>query len=124
MSDKFYGEIDTYPWLAVTVEASYGTQEIKFLIDTGFDGEFAIPRSMMPLFGTSSDFLQLDFADGARESSMIVQCRAQWTEGYRMVTAIYIDGGNPLLGMELLENCLVTLEVESGQGQIIVEALQ
>lgn len=77
MSDRLYGEITAHPWLAVTVEASNGTQEIKFLVDTGFDGELAVPRSMTALFGTSSDFLELAFADGIRENSPIVQCRVE-----------------------------------------------
>jgi hypothetical protein len=53
---------------------------------------------------------------------MIVQCRVKWTEGDREVTAMYIDGSNPLLGMELLEDCLVTLEIGSGQREITISS--
>ena len=123
MSDTLIGEVDHYPWITLNVQTSHGAQEIKFLIDTGFDGELAIPRSYTSLFGTSNDFFEVDFADGQRKKSMIVQCSVQWLEGYREVTAMYIDGNNPLLGMELLKNCLVTLEIGSGQGEITIEAL-
>ena len=123
MSDRLYGEITSHPWLTVTVEARHGTQEIKFLVDTGFDGELAVPRSMTGLFGISNDFLELAFADGVHANSPLVQCRVEWLGGYREVTAIYIDGNNPLLGVELLEGCLVTLEIRSGQGEMTIEAL-
>lgn len=67
MSSRIYGEIKRYPWVTLNVEARGGTQEVKFLVDTGFDGELAIPRSLTSLFGTSSDFFKVDFADGDRE---------------------------------------------------------
>ena len=92
MSSRLYGEIDTYPWLLITVQASHGTQEIKFVVDTGFDGELAIPRSLAPLFGSSSNFIEVDFANGQHERTELVDCRVQWTDGYRDVTAMYVDG--------------------------------
>lgn len=126
MSNQILGEIDVYPWLTVGVETRFVTQEMRFLVDTGFDGEIAIPRSYTAWFGTSEDFLEVDFADGDRESSMVVQCRVDWIDGYRDVTAIYIDGRHPLLGMELIEacDCLVTFQIEGGRGDITVEPNQ
>ena len=123
MSSRIYGEISRHPWVTLNVVATGGTQEVKFLVDTGFDGELAVPRSLTSLFGTSDDYFEVDFADGDREQTMIVQCRVQWLEGYREVTALYTDGGNPLLGMELLEECIVTLEIGSGQGEMTIEPL-
>jgi len=124
MSSRIYGEINRHPWVTLNVEARGGTQEVEFLVDTGFDGELVIPRSLTSLFGTSSDFLEVDFADGDREQSMIVQCRVEWLEGYREVMALYTDGGTPLLGMELLEDCTVTLENGGDQRGIIIEIFQ
>ncbi len=124
MSSRIYGEIKRHPWVTLTVEARSGTQEVKFLVDTGFDGELAVPRSLTSLFGTSSDYFEVDFADGDREQSMIVQCHVQWLEGYREVTALYTDGDNPLLGMELLEDCTVTLENGGDQKAIVIEVFQ
>ncbi len=124
MSSRIYGEIDRHPWVTLNVVAEGGTQEIKFLVDTGFDGELVIPKSLTPLFGTSSDFFEVDFADGDREQSMIVQCRVQWLEGYREVTALYTDGSTPLLGMELLDDCTVTLENGGDERGIIIEGFQ
>lgn len=124
MSSRIYGEIKRHPWVTLNVEAEGGIQEVKFLVDTGFDGELAIPRSMTSLFGVSRDFFEVDFADGDREQSMIVQCRVQWLEGYRQVTALYTDGSNPLLGMELLDDCTVTLENGGDQRAIIIEPFQ
>lgn len=123
MSRKLFGEIDLLPWLAVNVEANNGTQEIKFVVDTGFDGELAIPRSLTSLFGTSRNTREADYANGQRGTNMIVKCRVEWTKGYRDVTAMYVDGVNPLIGMELLEDCLVTLEIEGNGGRITIEAL-
>ena len=123
MSSRLFGEIDIYPWLLVTVQASHGTQEIKFVVDTGFDGELAVPRSLAHLFGSSSNIIEVDFANGQHERTELVKCRVKWTDGFRDVTAMYMNGINPLLGMELLEDCLVTLEIEGSGGQITIEAL-
>ena len=124
MSSRIYGEIKRHPWVTLNVEAKGGTQEIKFLVDTGFDGELVIPKSLTSFFGTSHDFFEVDFADGDREQTMIVQCRVEWLEGYREVTALYTDGSTPLLGMELLDDCTVTLENGGGQRGIIIEIFQ
>lgn len=123
MSRKLFGEINLLPWVAVNVEASNGTQEIKVVVDTGFDGELAIPRSLTPLFGTSRNTREADYANGQRGSSMTVKCRVEWINGYQDVIAMYVDGVNALIGMELLEDCLVTLEIEGNGGQITIEAL-
>jgi len=123
MSVSLFGEIDTYPWLTVTVQASQGAQGIRFVVDTGFYGELAIPRSLTSLFGRSNDSLEIDFANGQHENAEIVECRVEWTDGFRDVTAMYIDGINPLLGMELLKDCLMTLEIEGNGGQFTIEAL-
>ena len=123
MSERLVGEIETYPWLTLTVEAQGGKQDVRFLVDTGFDGEFAIPHSLRSLFGTSLNTYNLRFANGDEEDSMIVQCRIEWVDGPREVTAVYIKGENPLLGMELMASCLVTLEIENDQGQFTIEAI-
>ena len=124
MSSRIYGEINRHPWVTQNVEAKGGAQEVKSLVDTGFDGELAVPRSLTSLFGTSDNYFEVDFADGDREQTMIVQCRVQWLEGYREVTALHTDGGNPLLGMELLEDCIVTLENGGDERGIIIELFQ
>jgi len=123
VSNRLIGEISTYPWLTLTVEAQDGKQNVNFLIDTGFDGELAIPRSLRPLFGTSNNTYNLRFADGDEEVSIVVQCQVNWIDGPREVTAVYIKGDNPLLGMELMDNCVVTLEIENGHGDIIIEPI-
>jgi predicted aspartyl protease len=39
------GKVDRFPWIALTVRSANGTREIDFVIDTGFDGELAVPHA-------------------------------------------------------------------------------
>lgn len=117
-------EINIIPWLTVAVRTQDGMRDIKFVVDTGFDGELAIPHSYMAWFGTSDDTLDVRFEDGDELKPMYVPCEVGWTDGLRPAIAMYIGGENPLLGMELLDDCIVTLEIENGQGEIVIEASQ
>ena len=110
-----------HPWITLSVETQAGRREIKFLVDTGFGGELAIPRSYTPWFGTSDYLTGAEFADGDIEQSMTVDCSIDWIGGWRDTEAMYVEGPYPLLGMELLDNCAVTFEAVNGRGEIVVE---
>ena len=100
-----------------------GQQELEFLVDTGFEGELALPKSYATIFGTSHMFFDAEYADGVKAPAMAIACQIDWLHGSRDVTAMYIDGRSPLLGMELLDSCIVTIETEGGVGSITIESV-
>ena len=118
---QIIGVISIHPWLSIEVDAAFDKRIINFLFDTGFEGELAIPKEFMSMFGTSEDYLSADFANGRREKAMLVTCRIKWGDEDRDVSAMYINGENPLIGMELFSDCVVTLEIQNGQGDITVD---
>jgi hypothetical protein len=47
------GEVDVYPGIVTTVVSGSMVRVVKFIFDTGFDGEIAFPQSYATWFGTS-----------------------------------------------------------------------
>jgi predicted aspartyl protease len=120
--NRLLGEIDLFPWLLVTVQTRVGRRVIRFLLDTGFGGEIAIPRTYSSLFGSSDLFVTALFADGVEKKTMDVECQVDWVDGWRPAEANYIDGPNPLLGMGLMSDCTFTFETTGGKGEFVIES--
>jgi predicted aspartyl protease len=119
---ELVGDIDTFPKLTLSVATGNSRRSIRLVVDTGFDGELALPHSFMPFFRASPDAHKTEFADGHQKLSLIVPCKVGWVDGWRDVEAIYIDGRNPLLGMELLQGCFVEIDLTVEGGEIVVRS--
>ena len=121
MVNRILGEIRMYPWVDITIHTQAGSQSVRFIVDTGFDGELAVPRSLSSMFGDSQDKRPTEYADGQQDLASIASCTLDWVDGEREATVLCIGGSNPLIGMELLSDCLVTLEIEGIGGTITIE---
>jgi len=120
---RLLGTIDIYPWIQVDLRTSEGVSfTISCLLDTGYDGAIALPETYRSAFGSSDNKVVLEYPNGQNEITTFVPCTVRWVDGDRNINAVYIPGDRPLLGMELLDNTITTLEMTNGTGEITVEA--
>ena len=114
---------DLQAWIAIEILAPNGqTRRIEAVLDTGFNGELALPATTIRQLGLPEDIRRPAVnATGDRVSLMTYRCTVLWYGQLHPIQVVEA-GGEPLLGMELLLDSLVTLEVREG-GAVNVEAL-
>ena len=110
-------------WVPVEVLDGNGQpRPVEVVLDTGFNGDLALTPSVirqlnLPLESNRPAIL----ANGDRVSLPAYRATVLWYGQPRTVLVIEADS-EPLLGMELLLDSLVTLEVRDG-GHVTVDAL-
>jgi predicted aspartyl protease len=114
------GKVDRFPWIELEVESANGTRRIDFVVDTGFDGELAVPHAFRSFLGTPVSTCTVFFANGYRERRGIVECSIRGGDLDRTVEVMYIDGENALAGMDLFRGCRITIDAEDG-GDVTVD---
>jgi predicted aspartyl protease len=122
VSAPILGEVSGFPWVTLLVRANSEDKNVTFLVDTGFDGEIALPQSYISWLGKPSGYCTAMFANGDREQRGLAECQVRLSDGFAPATAMYIDGDNPLIGIELLHDHRLTIDVIEG-GEVTVEAL-
>lgn len=114
---------DRFPRVVLRVRGSNGHQAIEFIVDTGFDGELALPRSLLQELGAvEAPVLQLvRLADGSIGTASAYDLEVEWDEEFQPVSVVALNG-DPLLGVELLTGNLLQSEMRRG-GEVLIEPL-
>jgi clan AA aspartic protease len=118
-----FGHVRDYsPRLTLTLDSEDGIIDIEFVVDTGFEGELALPPSLASKVALQNLKKRLVLmADGTERLCLVGRLLLEWNEETRPTEVLVLDG-NPLLGMMLMENSRVCLEVTDG-GEVVIEAL-
>ena len=119
---QIVGHVAGFPWVDLRVRSKIDERTIRFLVDTGFDGELAIPQSFISWFGTPEGSCTAVFASGERQQRGLVGGQVFFGNESRTAVAMYIDGDNPLIGLELLGGFRITIDVEE-DGEVSIEAI-
>jgi clan AA aspartic protease len=101
-----------------------GSQEIEVdaVLDTGFTEYLSLPPSLIALLALP--YVTLDrvmLADGSIVRSRVYEARVVW-EGQERIVSAHATQGTPLIGMSLLYDHLLTMEVVDG-GAVTIEPL-
>jgi clan AA aspartic protease len=109
--------------IAVMVRGPNGQDEmIEAVIDTGFNGFLTLPAALiaslaLPFVGVTRAAL----GDGHEVNIDVFEAMVLWDNQEREVLLLGA-GGAPLVGMSLLSDYRLTLEVKDG-GAVMIEAL-
>lgn len=113
---------DRFARLMLALPGRDDTVTVEFIVDTGFDGELALPPSLLnTLEAAYVGDRPLLLADGSVRRRPFYHIVMEWDDEERPVEVIALDG-NPLLGVELLEGSLFQAEMTDG-GEVLVEPL-
>lgn len=91
------------------------------VIDTGFEGELALPRIIVSKLHRLSGYEARSFAlaDGALRELLICYIEIEWNEEPRTVEVLVTDG-RPLLGMVLMDGSYIGIDARNG-GEASIE---
>ena len=114
---------DLQAWIAIEILAPNGQpRRIEAVLDTGFNGELALPATTIRQLGLPEDIRRPAVtATGARVSLTTYRGTVLWYGQLRSIQVVEADS-EPLLGMELLLGSRVTLDVREG-GPVTIDAL-
>lgn len=119
-----YGHVrDGFPRIGLKLPARNGKSLfIEFIVDTGFDGELALPGWIISdLAIIESSIRPIMLADGTLRQRPSHELMLEGDEEPRRTEVLEIDG-NPLLGVVFLSDNLLQVEM-TDSGEVTVESL-
>ena len=118
-----YGHVrDRFARVALTLPGHDAAANIEFIVDTGFDGDLALPLnviSRLEVTGTQSQLVRM--ADGSESERSYFKLILTWADEERVIEVLALEG-SPLLGVGLLEGNLLQAEMQDG-GEVSLEPL-
>jgi len=91
-------------------------------VDTGFDGELALPGLILQQLDASFSIDQeIMLADGSRGRRPLYRVDVDWDDELRPTDVLLLEG-IPLLGVNLLAGSLLQAEMTDG-GEVSIEPL-
>ena len=102
-------------------DSSGQTREVEAVVDTGFNGYLTLPPMLvedldLPVVGDSEATL----ADGSQAAFDVYGVTVLW-DGQPMYVETGAVGGEPLVGMALLDRHNLNIDVEDG-GRVVIQA--
>ena len=113
---------DASPRISLKLPGQYETLTVEFVVDTGFEGELAMPATLASrIMLTQLKSRLVEMADGTERECFVGTLSLDWDDETRPTEVLVLEG-NPLLGMLLLEGSHVHIEATNG-GEIVIEPL-
>ena len=93
---------------------------LECTLDTGFDGDLALPLGAIERLGlVTADIIRVTLANGTRVSMPRYSAKVSW-HGQLVEVEVLQTEGESAIGMSLLENSIVKLQVWDG-GEVLIE---
>jgi len=113
---------DGFPRVTLTLLGGREPLSLEFVVDTGFNGEIALPEYLIGQLGASPSGTQyLELAGGFRQPSYAYELSLEWDGEERAVEVLALDG-NPLIGNDLWKDLSLQVENIDG-GDVLFEPL-
>ena len=105
-----------HPRVVLTLPGIDGPLEIEFIVDTGFEGDIAVPgRIARQLAGAPDGFSERMLADGSLFKCPYYLLDMEWEQDVRTVEVLVL-ASNPLVGTLFLRDYLLQIEmIEDGE---------
>ena len=115
--------VDGKPFVTVLVLQSDGAvHPFTMVLDTGFDGEMMLPRSVIRRFGFVYRGMRSGvLADGSHFETSTYTTEILW-QGQQVTVSVYASVSEYLLGMHLLWGQRLTMDGTEG-GRISIDAI-
>jgi clan AA aspartic protease len=111
---------DHLPRVTLLLPGSSGSIPVEFIVDTGFDGDLALPSNILHQLDAQPLFLSLRaLGDGTLRECPVYQLAWECNDEPRTVEVLALEH-NPLLGTMLLEGCHLAVDMAEG-GEVVIE---
>ena len=116
-----YGHVrDNFPRITLNLPGIEGSLKVECILDTGFDGDVALPPALTSKLAiVSSDSRLVRFADGSVRNRPYFEIELEWRGETTLAEVITIEG-NSLLGTGLMAAGSIHIEMVEG-GEVSVE---
>ena len=111
-----------FPWVTLTLPGVNGPLDVAFIVDTGFEGDLALPEILISQLDASileSRLIRL--AGAVRQRSYYYEMVLDWDGEPRPIEVLALDG-NPLIGNDLWKDYSLQAENTDG-GDVCFEPL-
>jgi clan AA aspartic protease len=96
-------------------------EEVRAVVDTGFDGELTLPEGLIRWLGYAYvGTIDAELADGSEVETEVFSGLVVW-HGERREAGVLAAEGSPLIGMGLLAGSRLVVEAEPGGGVAVEE---
>jgi clan AA aspartic protease len=113
---------DYFARVMLTLPGLVAPLSVEFILDTGFEGQLTLPMSAInALQSTYVGNRRVLLADGSLRDRPSYTTTIDWDDQERMVEIMLLEG-SPLLGVELLAEMYVQIEMTDG-GEVSIESL-
>ena len=113
---------DRFPRVTLTLAGAEGPLDVEFVVDTGFDGELALPASLVRrLDARILETRTVELAGGFQERCYSYELALEWDGEARYVELLALNG-RPLIGNDLWRDHSLQAENLVG-GEVVIEPL-
>jgi clan AA aspartic protease len=103
-------EQSRYPRVYLNLVVHDKSENLKFLIDTGFDSELALSYNHADLYELELlQSVRVTYADGESNEELMAVGRIVWFGEEREVRVILSNDEEPALGTRLLKGCVLNM---------------
>lgn len=111
-----------FPWVMLTLPGVGGPLNVEFIVDTGFEGDLALPETLIrQLDATILESRLIRLAGAVRQRSYYYEMVLDWDGEPRPIEVLALDG-NPLIGNDLWKDYSLYSE-NMGGGDVLFEPL-
>ena len=111
---------DHFPRVTLLLPGTAEPFSVEFILDTGFDGDLALPSNVLRQLDARPLFLSVRaLGDGTLLECPVYQLDLDWNEEARTVEIISLEH-NPLIGTMLLEGYHLDVDMTEG-GEVVIE---
>lgn len=113
--------LDKRPRVKLAIHGRTSAITIEFAIDTGFDGFIGLPNTLLNRLDAVYDGNQIiETATGRQDKAQVFIGSVDWDSEERPVEILALDRGIPLVGVELLADHVLTVDMVDG-GEVTIE---
>ena len=113
---------DRFPRVSLSLPGREGAVSVEFIVDTAFDGDLALPSSLIAqLEAEIAEAQIIRFADGTERERPRYEMTLIWGDEERVTEVLALENP-PLLGVGLMEGHLLQAEMQTG-GEVSLEPL-
>ena len=103
-------ESERFPYLPLQVQASSHSLDVEALVDTGFDGDVALPRSLISGQMIPDHYAAWTLADGSEVLAAVFIGAARLGTFRPFPVLITVIGDEPLVGRGAIDRFRLTLD--------------
>lgn len=102
--------ISRFPYLSLELQVRHRKEKIEVLLDTGFDGDIAIPKGMLTNGDVPDGLLPWKLADGSKIIAAAYIGRVKLGQIPSIAVTVITLGDEPLIGQGIIKHFTITLD--------------